>query len=720
MNKSFKFSIVIAVYNMENYLVDAIQSILNQTIGFEDNLQVLFVNDGSVDNSEAICLSYVQKYPDNIQYIYKENGGVSSARNKGMECATGELVNFLDADDMLALDALEKVYDFYTKHKDEVDLISIPLHFFEGEEGEHLLNFKFERTRVIDIFKEPKCFQMHISSSFIKLAAIKKYSFETKLKFGEDAQVANKVILDKGKYGVIADTKYMYRKRVAGNSVIQGARANKANYLPPLKYLHLELIQFALEKYGQVPEYLQRMLTYDLGWKIRVPYIDSTVLSQSEIEEIISLVKQITSYIEDEIILAGFNTRRCFNLYLLTLKHQELPNEKLTLISNKEDAVLCYQDSIVDMLYKQVVCIENIEIGDNSMRLLGSFSTMFVPDQFKLFVDINGKETSVLYQKSEKYQVTSLNQFVMDGYEFYIDIPLGKAETNLKVKVKLGDTKTQIKFELKQDENIADDMNADSILAGGYRISTKNKAILIKKIDQESNKEKNVNNSENVQPRQSISNSIKMHLKNRTLLGCIRIIFGILDKKSVNKIMKKLDDKKLLCKIVNKIPAHYRYYVLSRLKNKEESESSVVSTYHQACIYHSEQLLSKLTDVKVNINKFKIENDNLSISSTVISPFNADLYQLKCFCNGQYLVCEPKLNKKKSLNLRKESLLGCYEYEVKLPIKEESKIYFELTMKEANVISQFNLNEDNFIQVARKAGYLANIVDKKMIMLNIE
>ena len=93
-----KVSVIIPVYNVEQYLEETILSVVNQTIGFE-NIQMILVNDGSPDNSEEICLKYRDKYPDNILYIKKENGGVSSARNLGMEYIQGKYVNFLDSDD---------------------------------------------------------------------------------------------------------------------------------------------------------------------------------------------------------------------------------------------------------------------------------------------------------------------------------------------------------------------------------------------------------------------------------------------------------------------------------------------------------------------------------------------------------------------------------------------------------------------------------------------
>ena len=97
----YNFSVVIPIYNVEKYLEETIESVVNQSIGFKKNIQMILVNDGSPDNCEDICLKYKQKYPQNIIYIKQENQGVSAARNNGKKFAEGKYINFIDSDDKL-------------------------------------------------------------------------------------------------------------------------------------------------------------------------------------------------------------------------------------------------------------------------------------------------------------------------------------------------------------------------------------------------------------------------------------------------------------------------------------------------------------------------------------------------------------------------------------------------------------------------------------------
>ena len=102
-----KVTIIIPVYNVEKYLREAINSAINQTY---KNLEIILIDDGSTDNSGKICDEYA-KLDDRIKVIHKINGGLSDARNAGLDNATGKYIMFLDSDDFFELDAAEKMYN---------------------------------------------------------------------------------------------------------------------------------------------------------------------------------------------------------------------------------------------------------------------------------------------------------------------------------------------------------------------------------------------------------------------------------------------------------------------------------------------------------------------------------------------------------------------------------------------------------------------------------
>lgn len=106
------FSVIIPVYNVAPYLHRCLDSVLAQTYL---NLEIILVNDGSTDDSEEICLEYVQK-DSRVQLISKENGGLHSARNAGLERAAGDYIWFVDSDDYVAENLAETVQPFMREY----------------------------------------------------------------------------------------------------------------------------------------------------------------------------------------------------------------------------------------------------------------------------------------------------------------------------------------------------------------------------------------------------------------------------------------------------------------------------------------------------------------------------------------------------------------------------------------------------------------------------
>ena len=125
MEKKYKLSVVIPIYNVEKYLEETLKSVIEQTLGFENNIEMILVNDGSPDNSEEICLRYKEKYPENIVYIKQKNGGVSSARNAGIEQAQGKYVCFVDSDDYILANYCEKMLNEMNEHNADIVICNL-------------------------------------------------------------------------------------------------------------------------------------------------------------------------------------------------------------------------------------------------------------------------------------------------------------------------------------------------------------------------------------------------------------------------------------------------------------------------------------------------------------------------------------------------------------------------------------------------------------------
>jgi len=102
-----KVSVIIPVYNVENYIEKCLNSVLNQTL---KEIEIIIVNDGSKDSSKQKIEKYLEKHENKIIYLEKENGGLSDARNYGIGYAKGEYIAFLDSDDYIEPTMYEEMY----------------------------------------------------------------------------------------------------------------------------------------------------------------------------------------------------------------------------------------------------------------------------------------------------------------------------------------------------------------------------------------------------------------------------------------------------------------------------------------------------------------------------------------------------------------------------------------------------------------------------------
>lgn len=304
----YSFTIIVPVYNVEKYLTDAIESVLNQSIGFE-NIQLILVNDGSADKSGEICKEFQSLHKENVIYLEKENGGVSSARNVGIPLIEGKYVNFLDADDKWEENALKTVFDFFEEHYDETDVVSCRVKKFEGSDDWHILDFKFQKgSRVVDLSDEKKAVlvQSHTSTAIIKAEVIKETDrFAEGIKFGEDSMFINSIILRKLKLGILPDAVYFYRKRKNKTSATQVQTVSPDYYTTsPMAYYSL-LTEKSGELYNEVVPYIQNVLAYDIGWRVREAPSE-TILSNNELyENYCKLLKDYLNMIDEKYIIGS-------------------------------------------------------------------------------------------------------------------------------------------------------------------------------------------------------------------------------------------------------------------------------------------------------------------------------------------------------------------------------------------------------------------------------
>ena len=435
------FSVVMACYNAENHLDETINSLLGQSFSFGSNIQLILVDDGSTDKTAEICLKYQNQYPDNIIYLHQENQGQGAARNFGLKYVKGKYINFLDSDDKFSGNTFYSVYEFFEKHYDEIDFVSVPIFFFDKAVGQHPLNYKFEEDKIIDLNKNWDYPQLSSSSAFFKKELFDNYSFKTDFVNSEDSLMINKMLIDNPIYGVVKDAIYWYRKRTNNASTIDSSTSKKDFYIDRLKRYFKELINYSKEKYGNVAKFIQYLIVYDLQWMFIVEDV-SEILTAEEIKEVYIHIQDILSEIEDEVILSLRDDKLNISHHMLATKYatvninlnKEVRYENIHSNYNNNIAGVYCENTLIDKLDKHRLWLDIIEIKGNTLYISGFLMSFFDDEDVKIEIAKNGRiypTTTVYYHNNSK---KFLNCSLESQFNFDCEIPLENKE-NSKVEI---------------------------------------------------------------------------------------------------------------------------------------------------------------------------------------------------------------------------------------------------------------------------------------------
>lgn len=312
-----KYTIVSAVYNVERYLNEYIESVIKQHLDFKNNIHLILVDDGSTDDSAVIIKKWQHKYPDNIQYFYKENGGQASARNLGMKYVKTEWVTFADPDDILDFDYFYQVDIFARKQKNnDIKLLCNNfIFYFEDQDvykDTHPLKYRFTKGDVIYPVNDlGKNMQLAVNSAIFKSDFIlnNKILFDDRVKPNfEDAHFIGCYLsgIDDGHVGFVSKARYYYRKRSDGSSTLDTAWEKKGLYDDVLVYGCIDMFNQYLSKHGNVPKHVQRTVLYHLIWYFKRLVNNKQKLafiSDNEIETFKVLLNRIFSNIDVDTIM---------------------------------------------------------------------------------------------------------------------------------------------------------------------------------------------------------------------------------------------------------------------------------------------------------------------------------------------------------------------------------------------------------------------------------
>ena len=319
INGHYQYTVVSAVYNVEKYLDDFFESITTQTLIFQNHIHLIMVDDGSPDKSAQIIKKWQKKYPENITYLWKENGGISSARNFGLNHVKADWVTFIDPDDMVDYNYFEVVDSFLFNNR-QYNFLMIACNFLYYHErnglikNTHPLRYKFKATKTIYPVSDLRYFvHLAANSTFFNVHKVKesRLLFDEKVKPNfEDGHFVHKLFIQESMNGeqfiaFLQKAKYFYRKRADKSSTLDTTWTKKEQYDDVLKYGCLDLLKTAHNTLGYVPLHTARTVLYHLSWYFK--YLlnhDEKILflHKKEKEKFKQLLKEIFTFIDNETI----------------------------------------------------------------------------------------------------------------------------------------------------------------------------------------------------------------------------------------------------------------------------------------------------------------------------------------------------------------------------------------------------------------------------------
>jgi len=414
----YLFTVIISIFNTGRYLNETIGSLLNQTIGF-NLIQLILINDGSTDNTENICLKFQQLYNKNIIYVKIPHGGVSKARNIGLNYVKGLYINFLDSDDKWDFHAFENVNLFFKFYKN-VDIVSGRMKYFESLDKYHFLDYKFRKTRIVNLNEEYSYIQLSSSSSFFRWSSIKKIKFEEGILFGEDIRFITNIILIKPIIGIIKEAIYYYRKRSDSTSALQNSEQNNLYYFNSIINVQQYIINKSISLYNKILPFIQYFVAYELIFRLRTKaykFLDSI-----NYKKYCELIENTLKQIEDKYFLEQKIFPSKLLIFALSKKYnRDLRNE----IVLKNESFIYSNYILINLKrYKNIIVWRIMSISGDILHLEGEDRCWFPSENFFYFSLLGNKTYFPKYYYYSGYDFFSMYGIINKGRVITFDIKL--------------------------------------------------------------------------------------------------------------------------------------------------------------------------------------------------------------------------------------------------------------------------------------------------------
>lgn len=356
----YKVSVIVPVYNVEQYLRGCLDSLLAQTID-HDQMEVLLINDGSTDNSLGICEEYAELFPM-FKVFSQENAGVSAARNTGIRNAKGKYILYLDSDDSISNITLKNVVEFFDDHYDEVDVVTYyDKCYLNGKALAENIRYKYlTKTGVYDLQNNNFAFQLRLPICH-KNKFKDNIFFLEDMKFQEDQQFCCELLKDKLKVGYVKEAVYNYLRNTEG--LVSSASAPLYSFDASMTFFEKLFYQYK----DAVPRYFQSIFMHDISWKLLSYSLFPYHYDGEEYTAAVSRISRLLDRVDDDIIMTCPTTDTFHRHFFLNMKS----NAGSAVVTALKDNISIYKNSYkIYTANKFEIILNKISINGNKLQML--------------------------------------------------------------------------------------------------------------------------------------------------------------------------------------------------------------------------------------------------------------------------------------------------------------------------------------------------------------
>lgn len=318
MKFPYDISVIVPVYNAENFVEPCMECLIGQTIGFS-HMEVLLINDGSTDSSEEICRRFANQY-ENICLISQENQGVSAARNAGIQAARGKYIMFLDSDDTLSDNAAQEIVSFFDMHYEEIDLLTYRL-YYRNERGSMYGHTRYEILNETGIYDLEE--NIHIAQSSMNVCVKNRHGenrlFNTSLALAEDQFYIMEISMQKKRIGYVNEAFYFYFRHSGATTAIGNHPYYCFDHF--LYFFHLLSETYRLPG-GGLDRVAQALLLYNFNWRLKGDVLFPYHYEGEAFEQAVNQLRSYVNLIDDDVILTSPHVDPFHKNFFLRMKQE--------------------------------------------------------------------------------------------------------------------------------------------------------------------------------------------------------------------------------------------------------------------------------------------------------------------------------------------------------------------------------------------------------------